>query len=431
MRAARRVSPRVAGWHSHAPVDKAASSRRKGPAHVKHRRRSLALAAVVSVAASYASTSAAQAPGTELPATPAQSGVAPRDEKDPIRGSTFIFDQSATTSTVYLENGQQSRVPFYGWWMSLRPRWNFTDKLSLRARFDYYKEFTNQETTTYKNEDVFGDIWTDFVYSSPLSETGRLKNTKVSLGARALWPVSKESRAQGTFITLGALAGVSQKIDIRGENAKALNSARLGLSFTYLHAFTQDTTAATQNLSLPSQDFDGRPLFSSQLTGQTLAQHTLYAIVDTGLQITPKLGFTLDWILINNWHYQPTATTVNIATGPAPLVNQQPDNQFTQLGWFLTDFEYEVIPEISLGLGYYNLANTVGPNGQANSLFGSGENNLLWSPDARVFFDVTANLDKIYEAASGRYKEKPAQVGQTAEAARAARVRRIAEGIAR
>jgi hypothetical protein len=396
---------------------------------VKHRRRFLALAAA---ATSYASTSAAQAPGTELPATPAQSGVAKRDEKDPIRGSTFIFDQSATTSTVYLENGQQSRVPYYGWWMSMRPRWNFTDKLSLRTRFDYYKEFTNQGTTTNKYEDVFGDIWTDFVYSTPLSETGRFKNTKVSLGARALWPVSKESRAQATYITLGALAGVSQKIDIRGEDAKALNSARLGLSFTYLHAFTQDTTAASNNLSLPSQGLDERPLISHQLTGQTLAEHTLYAIVDTGLQITPKLGWTLDWILINNWHYQPTPFCAPAQLTPgncATPSNPQPDNQFTQLGWFLTDFEYEIIPEISLGLGYYNLANTVGPNGQANSLFGGGENNLLWSPDARVFFDVTANLDKIYEAASGRYKE-PAKVGQTAEAARAARVRRIAEGIA-
>jgi hypothetical protein len=347
----------------------------------------------------------------------------PEGDKNPIRDSIFIFDQSMTTQTAGLENAEQSNVPFYGWWLSLRPRWNFSDHFRVQARFDYYKEFTNSQNTTYRYEDVFGDIWTDAVYSRPLAEEGRWKNTKVSLGARVIWPTSKISMAQGTFLTFGPMVGVRQKFPIRGDDAPWLNSARVGLSATYLYAVTRDTTGATSSLSYPTQDVEGRPLFSGQLTGQTLAQHTLYGIVDTGVQITPKLGLTVDWILINQWHYTPSNTTIQIASGPANATSLRPDNQFTQLGWFLTELEYELIPEVSLGLGYYNLANTVGPNGQANSLFGGGENNFLWSPDARVFFDVTANLDKIFEDATGKYKAKP---GQTAEAARAARIRGLA-----
>jgi hypothetical protein len=351
----------------------------------------------------------------------------PEGDKDPLRGTTFLFDQSMSTQTAHLEpTPQQSNVPFYGWWLSLRPRWNFTDKLRVQARFDYYKEFTNSQETTYYREDVFGDIWTDLVYSTPLAEDGVLKNTKVSLGLRALWPTSKVSQTQGVYVTTGLTAGVSQKIPIQGPDAPALNSARVGVSFTYLHPWSNSTTATSYgNFGYIRENVDGYSFVSNQLTGQTLSEHTFYGIFDTGLEITPKLGLTVDWIVINNWHYKPTSACVSTLTGPAcpPRVN---DNQFTQLGWFLASADYEILPELSVGLGYYNLANTVGPNGQANTLWGGGENNLLWSPDARVFLDVTANLDKIYEDASGKYKRKP---GETAAAARAARQQRIANEI--
>jgi hypothetical protein len=370
----------------------------------------------------------AQQRAKDEPAEAHGAETVPEADKNPIRDSIFIFDQSMTTQTARLENAEQSFVPFYGLWLSLRPRWNFNDHFRVQARFDYYKEFTNSQSTTDRYEDVFGDIWTDAVYSRPLAETGRWKNTKVSLGARVIWPTSKISIAQGTFLTFGPMAAVRQKFPIRGDDAPWLNSARAGVSLTYLYAMTRDTTAATSSLSYPTQDLEGRPLFSGQLTGQTLAEHTLYAIFDTGLQITPKLGLTVDWILVNQWHYTPSKTAAPaVCQGPCPPVgNLTPDNQFTQLGWFLTSLDYELFPELSLGLGYYNLANTIGPNGQANSIFGGGENNLLWSPDARVFFDITANLDKIYEDVTGRYKAKP---GQTADAARAARVRGLGQGL--
>lgn len=411
-----------------AAVDKPRPRGEKGPPNVKHRR--LLLLAALASAASYSSSAAAQDRAKDEPSQGHGEEKVSEGDKDPLRGSTFLADQSVTTPTIGLGN-VLSNVPLYEWWLSLRPRWNFNDHFRVQARLDYYKELTNSEETADYREDRFGDIWTDAIYQTPLAESGPWKNTKVSAGVRAIWPTSKISMAQGTIVTLGALASISQKIPLRGEDAPWLDSARVGLSFTYLHAFTQDTTAATSNLNYYTEDTDGRPLLSGQLTGQTLSEHTLYAIVDTGLQITPKLGFTLDWILINSWHYAPSAfclgTNIVNSTNPCPPLQQtQPDNQFTQLGWFLADVEYEVIPELSLGLGYYNLANTIGPNGQANSLFGSGENNLLWSPDARLFFDVTANLDKIFEDATGRYKGK---TGQTAEAARAARNRQIAEGL--
>ena len=363
----------------------------------------------------------------------------PARDRDPLRGSTFLFDQSATTQAVGLENAEQSNVPFYGLWLSLRPRYNFDDHWRVQARFDYYKELTNSQDTTDYREDVFGDIWTDVLYTTPLAPQGRWKNTKVSLGLRALWPTSKQSQANSTYVTLGALAGVSQKIPIRGAQAVLLNSARVGLSVAYLHAITQATTATDYGkISIPSENSESvggvglgggdYTFFTDQLTGQPLVMDQLYGILDTGLQITPKLGLTVDAILINNWHYAATSACVDILTGPvcpssvSPVTG--PDNRFTQLFWFVASADYEIIPELAVGIGYYNLSDTVATDGTLRGPFSGGFDNLFWSPDAHVFLDLTANLDKIFEDATGKYR-----TGETAQAAQAARQRAVVSGM--
>ena len=64
--------------------------------------------------------------------------------------------------------------------------------------------------------------------------------------------------------------------------------------------------------------------------------------------------------------------------------------------------------ELTLGLGYYNLQNVIAPDGTRRGIF-SGDN-VWWSPDSRVFFDITANLDKVYERFAGT--KKPASTAQ-------------------
>jgi hypothetical protein len=361
-------------------------------------------------------------------AGPGQKKV-PEADKDPLRGSIFIFDQSITTQTAGVGfQAPQSYWPYYDLWLSFRPRWYFNDHLFLRGRLDYTKELTNTEQTTNAHEDVFGDIWTDLVYTTPLAEEGRWKNTKVAIGARALWPTSKISLDNGVYVTLGATGNVTQKFVLRGEDAPALNTAHVGLTMTYLHPFANSTTPYTENFSYTRQDTDGGSFISHQITGQTLSEHTLIGILDLGMDVTPKLTATLDWILINQWHYAPTGGCVaRDAMGQCVhLSNVQADQQYIQQAWVLAALDYEIIPELSLGLGYYNLANTIAADGTVKTLWDGGAHSLLWSPDARFFLDVTANLDKIFEDASGKYKSKP---GTTAQAARTAREQRIVNAI--
>ncbi len=320
-----------------------------------------------------------------------------KDQSDnPLRGSTFLLEQSMTTQTTQLQPSPAlSYVPLYEIWLSFRPRYYFDEHWSVRGRFDYTKELTNNQATTYYREDVFGDIWTDVVYSTALDALW--PGTKASLGVRAQWPTSKASQANGTYVTLGAVAGAVHKFEIHGEDAPVLNDFHVGLSATYLHAFTNSTTPTSYgDFQYTRQNVDDRSFTSDQLAGQTLVDHTFWAILDTGLQITPKLSFTADGVLINQWHYPPGNTSIAILNDKVntPRTN---DNQFTQSVWVIADIDYTLFDEIDLTLGYYNLANAIAPDGQRRTLV--GPENIWWSPDARIFFDITANLDAVFDDA--------------------------------
>ena len=126
-------------------------------------------------------------------------------------------------------------------------------------------------------------------------------------------------------------------------------------------------------------------------------------------------------IWINQWHYLPSDATISTLTGPVLISHSADDQQFTQLFWFVAAVDYELLDEVSLGLGYYNLTNVIAPDGTVRGPFSGGEDNLFWSPDAHVFFDVTVNLDRVFEDATGRYRSQALRPGQTAEAAREAR----------
>jgi hypothetical protein len=199
------------------------------------------------------------------------------------------------------------------------------------------------------------------------------------------------------------------------------------LSFVYLHPFSNATTATDYgNFATLSQSDSGTPIASDQLSGMTLSSHVLFAIADASLQITPKLALGASAIWIDQWHYPPPAATVSTLTGnvTVPRFN---DEQFTQFFWIVAALDYELFDEVSLGLGYYNLANVIGLNGTLRSPFLGGEDNSFWSPDAAFFFDVTANLDRIWERASGRSTEN-GRAGDTASAARSAREARLLGG---
>jgi hypothetical protein len=333
-----------------------------------------------------------------------EAAAAPAEEKKestlPFRGSTLTFDQSMTTQTAHVETSPQlSYVPLYEWWISFRPRWYLSEHWVLSSRMDYYKELTNSDNgrTNYR-EDIFGDIWLNAAYTSAIPATS--KNTRGSVGVRTLFPTSKESQANGYYVQAGLTASGEQKVPLKGGSASFLNSAKFGVGAWYNHPFSRATTPVSDSFSYTRQDTEGRSFVSDQVRGSTLVNHSLMTNAGATLQITPKLDFRFDAILINQWHYAPKSdTSVPIAGGTASVPRSADDQQHTVNTWMIFNFDYSVVDEVTLSLGYYNLANELAPNGQRRGLVGG--DNIWWSPDARFFFDVTLNLDYVYEWARG------------------------------
>jgi hypothetical protein len=364
--------------------------------------------------------------GDASPAAAKDEPAAQAEEKKestlPFRGSAIVFDQSMTTQTAHLDTSPQlSYVPLYEWWISFRPRWYFNEHLYLWARFDYYKELTNSQETTLYRQDVFGDIWSDLRYTSAVPAIN--KNFKATAGIRAKWPTSLESQGNGIYITPGVFGSAQQKITINGASAKTFNEAELSASVTYEHPFSRATTPTNPSLHYARQSTDERSFtfLDNQLSGQMLVNHTLLASLHAGLNITPKLSTSLDMIWINQWHYPSTGdVTVPLAGGGVFVPRSADDTIFTQRTWFIANVSYDLFDEMSLGLGYYNLASVIAPNGQRRGI--AGGDVVWWSPDARVFFDVTVNLDRFYEfvsGAKGKNEQKPTPAQRTADRVRA------------
>lgn len=330
--------------------------------------------------------------------------------KNPFAGSILFWDHSISTQTARVEtSAQQSYIPLYEWWFSFQPRYHFTKKLEVIGRFDYTKELTNSQDSTYYREGLFGDVWATLRYGTPISE--RLKNTKVNVSATVKLPLSKESQAQGVYFKAGGGGGIGQKIDINGESAKWLQNVGLRLGASYEHAFSRATTPTGGSFEAVRQDTDGRTFVTDQITGGLLAAHKVIASAGADLQITEKWGAGLSAIFINSWAYAPKDDiTVATATGAYYVPRNGNATTFSQASWMILSTDYEVIDEMSVGLGYYNLAGIIAPDGQRRSVVGS--HNIWWSPSARVFATVTANLDKIYDRAAGIKKEEKPKAAQ-------------------
>ena len=336
--------------------------------------------------------------------------------KNPFRNSTFLLEQSISTQTLGVGEAPLSYMPTYEWWLSFQPRYYFTDHLYLAGRFDYFKEFTNSDSgpgdaggggaaTTAYREDDFGDLRTTLIYESWLNKG---KTIKLSGGPRFLWPTSKQSQGEGIYVQAGVLASFLQKLAIHDASAPYFDDIHYRLFAWYNHPFSRATTPTNPDFQYIREDTDGQSFLSDQLAGTTLVDHDLILLVEASLQITPRVDFDLDLYDINQWHYAPPSNQCVVLLGGqcAVIPRSSDDVLFGQATWFVASVNWDVFDQLSLGLGYYNSQNELTLTGQNRSIFGS--DNIWWSPNARFFFDITANLDAIYDSLSPKGSVKKA-----------------------
>jgi hypothetical protein len=345
----------------------------------------------------------------DQPAQTGQTGNEVEEKPSPWRGSILLFDQSATTQTLGIGKDYQSSDPTYELWFAFKPRYTFYDDgvstMSVGAWANLYLELTNSDSTTTEREPLLGPTILSAGYGRTLFKQGEYK-TSLSLGPRITLPTDKESRAMGRYFSLGLGAGVSQSVPINGKDAPSFNGLRFEISTIYGHNFNNSKTPYDPNLTVDRQDIAGRLISDHQLSGGMLTSDSLSLRFGADAQLTQKLTFGVSYVIGNSWRYwPPPPPPVQIATGPVPAETIPNPTNYTASPWALLSLDYDVIDEMSLGLGYYNRTNQIGPDGQRRSPF--------WSPEARVFFTVTGNLDAIAKRFTSPAPPPPAQTASS------------------
>ncbi|MGH7439996.1 MAG: hypothetical protein ACRENE_30265, partial [Polyangiaceae bacterium] len=228
------------------------------------------------------------------------------------------------------------------------------------------------------------------------------------VGLRVLWPTSLASEAQGIYARPGVRAGTGHDFQILGDDSFWLQNAHVALAGSYLRTLASATTPTSYtSFAYTRENAEGLSFVSDQISGATLIRDELQLLLEADLGIAPRVGLKTFFAFFNQWHDTP-ATATPIATGTGGYsVPYAGDTQFTQMLWFLVDVEYQVIDELALSVGYYNLTNAVAQDGRPRTL--SGGENIWWSPDARFNFTITANLDVLYADATRGRHAPPAQ----------------------
>ncbi|HNS98330.1 MAG TPA: hypothetical protein PKL73_15365 [Polyangiaceae bacterium] len=361
--------------------------------------------------------------GSSSSTAPVQdSGAQPTDEekkeaeqeKLPWRGTSLTLDQSFTTQTVNIGDNVQSDNPLYEMNLSFRPRYYFFEQgphsLQARLRLEAFRELTNADYTTRDQETQIGNTTLDVIYTAKLYNADGFL-TSVGIGPRILFPTNKYTYRGGNRLRIGGGVKAAQGVPLAGENATWFPSASFEASLYYMKYINASTTSTNDDFSRERQDAGGRTVVSNQFSGRAKVSHELTPLVGAALDITDKLHLSTSYVWILHWAYGFDDTEIDITTGKTTPNRVDDPQTYRVTPWFLAGLDYDIIPEVGVGIGYYNATDQIGPEGTRR--------NPLWSPDARLFFDITANLDEIYTTASGNRKNDAANRGLTRQQARA------------
>lgn len=369
--------------------------------------------------------------GAAVTGVPVDEGVSEEDEaaeeKKPEklawRGTQFVFDQSATTQSIGLGDDYISDNPTYEMNFSFRPRYYVYDaddhSVNFNAVLELTQELTNSDYTTRENELLFGNIMLNASYGYIAYKNNDGVVTQLSVGPRVVFPTSKAAWRSGQRLQIGGGLGLTQAFPVAGAKSSWFPSAAVTGSAYYMKPLQKSTTGENEDFERERQDINAQSIASNQISAGARVNHQVTAMTAASLDVTPKFHLTGSYVWVMQWAYSFDETEVQPAgVGGLTVTPDEYDDatNFRVLPWFLVSADYDLLPEVGLSAGYYNVTNQLGPDGTRR--------NPLWSPEARVFFDITANLDQIYMRLSGSGDEKAAKRA-TARARQEARAKSI------
>lgn len=340
--------------------------------------------------------------------TGAPSADSEKAKKSQWRASRLAFEQSVTTQTLGVGQDYQSKNPTYDWTLALLPRYYFIDRdewsYSVRASVSLVQELTNNDATTEQRELDFADSLLQLRYDRLLYESGDYA-TRVGLGLpEFVLPTSKASRNNGRILGVGAGLVPYQEIPLA--SGPYFSSVVVSGLARYQHYFANAQVPTNDQIQQNRTDLDGRSVVSDQLSSAPFAKHEARFGFATDLAVHEKVTWSTDFQWRPIWNYEvDQGTQICLATGCTDVDGVQDPQTFEVVTSFATEVEANVFDQVSFTVGYLNLTNQIGPDGQRRTIF--------YSPDARFYLTVNFYFGEVIDPGSA-----PRNVVRTAQSSK-------------
>lgn len=361
---------------------------------------------------------AAQPPGggptVSSPGAPPQSGPVPdqASSKLPVvqeepenliwRGTTFTWTHSITTTTLGVGRDNISDdADSYAWDFVLAPQLYLLDlpddKIFATAEAGVSVEWTDSDTTTTKHEPQFRDTQLGVGYQRNIfTSDDKEWSTKGTVRLRYTFPTSKISIEQGRYGVISPSLSFTQVLRLLGSKADGLNNLTVVAGLTYSHLFSRSFNPTNPDLERQRQNASGASIFSDQLSYRSFDIDRLIPAATFILPLYKDLSLTTAFRLIGRFRHDFKGSDCEIIV----MGECQKAERLSDRATYLTDSTFDIslsqpiYDMFQLNVGYNNETLTIGEDGKARNVF--------YSPGAQFYLDIVANIDVIYEKASGR-----------------------------
>jgi hypothetical protein len=328
-------------------------------------------------------------PATDTPATSAPE-TAKKPKPRPFAGSSLYNQNSVTTATIFQGQNQYSN-PTVESNLYILPRYAINEAFQVRARTILSYEYTNADSTTYRNEPMLSDTTFQLFYRKiPKLPLGVIPSIAVNVGL----PTSKLSRSRTLVFSPGATLQLVRPFEhfLGGE-------AMILASTTYSHPIYQSRN--------PEVVDDRRPTFSC--VGGNNCQDLVSGSMNPSDALSYVFMFEVEWgkwapaimyLGSSQWTYQPKEvlqsqvvpgganTPVGAPAGFTPTSVRQ--THYVSL-WLDYNFNSWFTGEI----GYWNAVTGIDEGGKRS--------NLIFDryQDTRVYLGCSIQLDNLVKTIQG------------------------------
>jgi len=333
-------------------------------------------------------------PSTTPSDTPATAPTTPpaKPKPRPFAGSALYVTTSMTTATVF--RGQQQdpnpTVDSNFWFL---PRYAINDAFQLRARAIVSYEYTNSDSTRYRNEPILSDTTVSMFYR----KLPEILTIKPMIAVNAALPTSKASRARTLVVSPGAtLQLVKQFEHVLGGDIGIISSA------IYSHPLYQ---------SRQPEVVDARPDGALQCVGGAGDCNNLSAGGVLNPSDTLAYTFLLEgewgkwnpavyYLGSSQWVYTPkdvTAGEIVPGGGNQTVTSGQSAGPpgVRQTHYFSVWLDYNFNSWITGEVGYWHSRTALNENGQRGNIF------FDRYQDTRVYLGASIQLDNLVKTLQG------------------------------